>query len=207
VECGDATNPCVTLTFNNIPTERQGLFHTQTTCANFVTGTGAPIVDGDIRYGLKSNGTINNVSPGVFFFYATYSHGGGVLDVDLHEFRNNDQSATTPGSTTSTDFVVQNGQAFLYRVSGSTCTTVSAVTKTFTPSSTLGPDVKIVTNASVAAGTYVLGVKYTPSSTLTGSLPCGGGAGNDGICRYWFVPSLGTTQLDARAVNFLFQKK
>jgi len=187
--------------------EKQGLFHTQTTCANFIAGTGLPIVDGDIRYGLRNNGTIRNVSPGVFFFYATFTHPGGVvLDVDLHEFLNQDESATTPGSATSSDFVVNNNQAFLYRVNGTTCTVVSSVTKTFTNG---GADVRIVTNGSVAAGTYVLGVKYTPSPTLTdgNDFPCGNEGGVAPKCRYWFVPSLGVAQLNDRAVNFLFQKK
>jgi hypothetical protein len=65
----------------------------------------------------------------------------------------------------------------------------------------------------VPLGTYVLGIKYTPSSTLTdgNDVPCHG-EGVNSRCRYWFVPSRGTTPGDAtlvesRAVTFLFQRR
>jgi uncharacterized repeat protein (TIGR01451 family) len=193
-----------------IQREKQGLFHTRTTCAIFVGGTGDDIADGDIRFGLRNNGTIRNVSPGVLFFYGTFTlSSAGTLDVDLHEFFNADESVLTfpDGATPTNDFVVNNQQAFLYSVNGTTCTVIQNVTKTF---SNGGADVRIVTNATVPAGTYVLGVKYAPSPLLTdgNDFPChsAGPAPNE-QCRYWFVPSQNGTNLNGRAVNFLFQKR
>ena len=86
----------ITAPFVNRPSEEQDLFHTQTTCAMFVNGTGDDIADGDIRYGLQG-GVINNVSPGVFFFYGTYTVAPGTdaITVDLHEYFNAFEADTT----------------------------------------------------------------------------------------------------------------
>jgi hypothetical protein len=218
VFAGDSCANCpLTVTFNNIATEDEGLFHTQTSCANFVNGTGLPIVDGDITYGTRSNGTIRNVSPGVFFFYATYTVSGNQDDliVDVSEWRAADESVTADftaaGAVPSTDFSINNQQAFLYRVSGAaptaSCTTLSSADVVLSPSTTLGPDVVITYDpaGNVPQGKYVLGVKYTPSSALTsGVQPCGG---TGPTCRYWFLPSRDGADIPERAVNFLFKKK
>jgi hypothetical protein len=200
--------------------EQQGLFHTQTTCDAFIAGTGAPIVDGDIRYGVK-NGYINSVSPGVFFFYGTFdvTQPQGSLTVDLHEYFNSDETDLTfdsadPAFTQTSDFVIQNQQAFLYRVgqNGACVKQTASVVRAF---SNGNADVTITFDPAgdVPLGTYVLGIKYTPSSTLTdgNDVPCHG-EGVNSRCRYWFVPSRGTTPGDAtlvesRAVNFLFQRR
>jgi hypothetical protein len=200
--------------------EQQGLFHTQTTCDAFIAGTGAPIVDGDIRYGVK-NGFINSVSPGVFFFYGTFdvTQPQGSLTVDLHEYFNSDETDLTfdsadPAFTQTSDFVIQNQQAFLFRVgqNGACVKQTASVVRAF---SNGNADVTITFDPAgdVPLGTYVLGIKYTPSSTLTdgNDVPCHG-EGVNSRCRYWFVPSRGTTPGDAtlvesRAVNFLFQRR
>jgi len=181
--------------------------------------------DGDIRYGLKNDGTINNVSPGVFFFYGTFTVAGSQdkLVVDLREFFNADENdlsfdSSDPAFVSDNDFIVQQQQAFLYRVSGSapgaTCSVQSAnVTKVF---SNGDADVVITFdpsgNVPVPTGTYVLGVKYTPSPLLTDGddLPCNGEVvppGTTPLCRYWFVPSLDNALQEFRAVNFLFQER
>ena len=64
------------------------LAHTQTTCEEFITQTGDAVPPlTELTYGLRSDGTINNVSPGVFFFYASYTVTGsqGALTVDAAE--------------------------------------------------------------------------------------------------------------------------
>ena len=201
---------CITLTFDNIPTERQGPFHTQTSCNDFINGTGLPIVDGDITYGVKQ-GKINNVSPGVFFFYATYTISGSPdsISVDLAQWFDADESdddftsevKVDPSFAASNDFVVQNNQAFLYRVVNGACQTVAQGTNT-TGQVLINYDPA----GTVANGTYVLGVKYTPNASLIGTVPCHG-EGVSAACRYWFVPSLNGTPLEDRSESILLRRR
>jgi hypothetical protein len=110
--------------------------------------------------------------------------------------------------------VIQNQQAFLYRVglNGACVKQTANVVRNFSDGNA---EVTITFDpaGNVPLGTYVLGVKYTPGSALTdgNDVPCHG-EGVNGKCRYWFVPSRGTTPGDAtlvesRAVNFLFQRR
>src|SRR5207244_1546963 len=145
-----------------------------------------------MTYGLKG-GVIGSTSPGVFFFYASYTVGSGVttLTVDAAERFN---SAT---GSLSNDWVVQNGQAFLYSIVNGTCTVLPATV------SINGGQVSISYSPAggVPAGTYILGIKYTNSPALIGSAPCGGTAAT---CKYYFIPSRSGTELTSRAQFFTF---
>jgi hypothetical protein len=188
-----------------IPNELTAIAPTQTTCEQFLTTSFTPI--SRIDYGLKQ-GTINNVSPGVFFFYASYilSSSQPSLTVDAQETFNS-AATTIPDANRTNDFVVTNGQAFLYSVSSGTCTKLSSnITTTISPSSTNGGQVTITYSPSggVPAGTYVLGIKYTNSSSLIGSAPCHGAGPS---CNYFFTPSRDGTVLTSRARSFAFKKR
>jgi uncharacterized repeat protein (TIGR01451 family) len=181
-----------------IERELAQLAHTQTTCEEFITQTGDAVPPlTEITYGLR-NGTIRNVSPGVFFFYASYNVTGsqGSLAVDVAERFNGAVGPLT------NDFVVQQGQAFLYRVTNSTCTRLQANVTT----NINAGQVVITFNppGDVPTGTYVLGVKYTPAASLIGQAPCHGVGPQ---CRYFFVPSRGGVEETARAQSFLFRER
>ena len=191
------TGDPVTVTFNNRPTELTALAPTKTTCTEFATGQALP--QEDETYGLKK-GVINNVSPGVFFFYASYSVTGSPvsLTVDAAERFNAVDGALTD------DWVVQNGQAFLYQFANGTCTKLTVgVTTTINGGQvviTLDP----AGSTPVPDGTYILGIKYTNSASLIGSEPC---HGTGSSCHYYFIPSRDGTELTSRAQALLFRKR
>ena len=175
------------------------LAHTQTTCEEFITQTGDAVPPlTELTYGLRSDGTIGNVSPGVFFFYASYSVTGsqGALTVDAAERFN---AAVGP---LTNDFVVQQDQAFLYSVSNNTCTRLQANVTT----SINGGQVVITFDppGNVPTGTYVLGIKYQPADSLIGQQPCHGLGAQ---CRYFFVPSRDGVEETARATSLLFRQR
>jgi hypothetical protein len=140
---------------------------------------------------------VNNVSPGVFFFYASYTVTGSQdqLVVDVAERFN---AANGP---LTNDFAVHQGQAFLYSVQGNICTKITGVTTTIT-----GGQVVITYNPAgdVPTGTYVIGVKYSPSSAVIGQAPCHGIATT---CSYYFIPSRDGTEQTARAQSLLFRPR
>ena len=181
-----------------IERELAQLAHTATTCEEFITQTGDAVPPlTELTYGLQG-GVINNVSPGVFFFYASHSVTGSqdLLVVDVIERFNAANGPVTD------DFVVQQDQAFLYRVQDSTCTKITTNVTT----SINGGQVVITYDPAgdVPTGTYVVGVKYTPSDALIGQEPCHGGATP---CRYYFIPSRDGTEQTARAQSFLFRQR
>ena len=181
-----------------IERELAQLAHTATTCEEFITQTGDAVPPlTELTYGLQ-DGVINNVSPGVFFFYASHSVTGSQdqLVVDVVERFNAANGPITD------DFVVQQNQAFLYRVQDSTCIKITANVTT----SINGGQVIITFNPAgdVPTGTYVLGVKYTPSDALNGQAPC---HGEGPECRYFFIPSRDGTEQTNRAQSFLFRER
>ena len=70
----------VTKTFNNRPTSFSQLVPTQTTCQQFADGTA--MTENVFSYGVK-RGAINNVSPGVVFYYTKVNATGSTLEFDL----------------------------------------------------------------------------------------------------------------------------
>ncbi|MFL5799741.1 MAG: SpaA isopeptide-forming pilin-related protein, partial [Actinomycetota bacterium] len=79
VVAGDVGGP-VTLTFNNKPAAFSQLVPTQTTCSQFNTGTAG--IENAVTYGVKSN-KVNNVAPGVLFYYTKVFATGTTLDFDM----------------------------------------------------------------------------------------------------------------------------
>jgi hypothetical protein len=138
--------------------------------------------------------------------------------VDLHEYFNADETdlsfaSADPAFTQTSDFEIQNQQAFLYRVQNGVCVKQTANVATVFSNNNADVTITFDPAGNVPLGTYVLGIKYTPSNALTdgNDVPCHG-EGVTSQCRYWFVPSRGTTPgdaalLESRAVNFLFQPR
>jgi uncharacterized repeat protein (TIGR01451 family) len=130
------------------PTTRGQLAPTQTTCSAFANGTSADYTE--VLAGLKGN-KINNVAPGVFFYYVSVSAPGGAFTIDITEANNS--------PSTAYNFGIQ--QVSVYN---GACTTTPA---TVTYSGTGNTQTKITVPAGFAAGTTLyIGVKYTTSTVV-----------------------------------------
>ena len=141
---GDSDSDSLTIDGNCTPQAQ--ILPTQTTCQQYVAGQGQSL--GSVSYGVKSN-KINNVAPGVFFYYSfvTVASNGSTLTVPETNLL-----GWKPIKTLNT-------QAFLYTTG---CVKLGI---TGTESSTGTTDT--ITYSNVPAGTYVIGIKYD-TSTLVG---------------------------------------
>jgi len=112
---------------------------TSTTCQQFTSGTASAL--SQMTYTTKS-GTIQSVAPGVFFYYTqlTGSQGDSISISQSHS------NAPPPGNIS-----IQNSQAILY---SSTCAKIGSLNATDGTASGTLP----------STGTFIIGVKYTPSS-------------------------------------------
>jgi len=106
------------------------------------------------------NGLINNVSPGVLFYYSTLSIPAGTHTIDIA------QSITT-GQGANYLFAVQQGQAKVY---SSTCgSTIAGLTVNGT---TTDHQVEIsVTNTTLSPISIIVGIKYSASSVAGQVVP------------------------------------
>jgi uncharacterized repeat protein (TIGR01451 family) len=129
---------------------------TQTTCEQFASGT-AP-AEPFLSAGLKGN-TINNVSPGVIFYFATVTvQAGATLAVQQSDTRADGKSPPFPL------IQVAQGQAYVksYNANTNQCSTVG----TFSLSDPNAPTITIAN-----AGTYIVQIKYSPNSLTGYSIP------------------------------------
>ena len=126
---------------------------TATTCSDFAGSTAADL--NFIDYGVKTTGPntkINNVSPGVLFYY---THLTGVSSGDLIEVK---QTETLVSGTPVTPlFGVQHGQVVLYNAD---CSKSAATTN---PSLDGGG---VVSFNMTASGDFILGIKYDPGTVV-----------------------------------------
>jgi uncharacterized repeat protein (TIGR01451 family) len=123
---------------------------TQTTCEQFAAGT-AP-AEPFLTAGLKGS-TINNVAPGVIFYFATVTvPAGGTVVVQQSDTRADGKSPPFPLME------VASGQAYVksYNTSTKQCSTVG----TFSQSSSQAAPTITIANA----GTYIVQIKYSPNS-------------------------------------------
>jgi hypothetical protein len=101
-----------------------------------------------ILYGVK-NGKINNVSPGVLFYYSSIVAPSSSFSIDVVETNTNSAFNL---------FGVQKGQVNLYSAScgsaGVTSTTTLITTGT----------VHIAVSGATPGATYIIGIKYDPGS-------------------------------------------
>jgi hypothetical protein len=152
IAAGD--NKTCTITNTRRPVVSNGrILPTATTCEDYASGNATDLTG--LLATIRGN-KIGTISPGVFFYYATVTiTAGQVIGFT--------QSVTSPISTYPL-YVVQQGQAFLYTYNGSSCTKVA--TLTLNSDGTAGSD-----GTSLAAGTYILGVKFTPANAKGTSVP------------------------------------
>jgi hypothetical protein len=125
---------------------------TQTTCQQFKDGTAGTL--SQLDYSVK-NGKINQVSPGVFFYWIKVTAVAGSNTFHIVQ--------DTPGATNTFDnfFAVAAGS----KVFNSNCVAVSpAATITQSSLSTAPNTTTITFNASSGAGTYFIGIKYDSGS-------------------------------------------
>ncbi len=138
----------VTVTFNNRPSSYSQLAPTQTTCQQFAAGTAS--TESVITYGVKS-GVINNVAPGVLFYYTKVNAlANGTFTFDM--VQTNDQGYVL--------FGVKSVQVF-----DASCNTVSATVST--PSAGV---VRVSIAGATTGQTYFANIKLDPS-TVTGLVP------------------------------------
>ena len=183
--------------------DNTSLAPTQTTCEQFESGNFTPF--SSMTYGLKA-GKINNVSPGVFFFYAEYNISGSPasLVVDAHETYHGGSPPTAASlGSDSNDWVVQQGQSILYSFANGVCTKLNATAVIN------GGQTKLTYSpvGGVPDGKYVLSVKYTNAASLIGSSPCPGVSGGNPTCYYGFTPSLNGSDLASRVQSMKFSKR
>jgi hypothetical protein len=120
------------------PTPAGQITPTATTCNSYSAGTATTL--SALSYGLKGT-TINNVSPGVFFYWIKVT-GGGTYTI------------TQSSVPTLKPFSIANG-SFVYNAS---CTKVSDAT--ITQDATTGT----VTVIFSGTGTFYIGIKYDATS-------------------------------------------
>ena len=130
----------------NILAQTGQIAPTATTCQDFVDGDAGDLTE--VFYGVKGN-KINNVSPGVLFYYSLVTvSGAGTHEISVTQ-------STSPGFTL---FGIQQNQAVLYNAD---CVKLANnATGTF---------------AGLTAGTYVVGIKYDPSTVIGQTKPGGNG--------------------------------
>jgi hypothetical protein len=138
-----------TITNTRIPTVNSIIAPTQTTCEQYAGGN--RILEPAMQAGLKGR-LINNVSPGVIFFYSTVTvtQSNSELKV-VQTNKPADNTASFP------KIAVAQGQAYVFTYSSSTlrCTQVATFTNlTGDPTVTLNP------------GTYIVQIKYNPNSLV-----------------------------------------
>jgi hypothetical protein len=128
---------------------------TQTTCEQFASGNRIP--EPFLSAGLKGS-TINNVSPGVIFYYADVTMASaGTINVLQSDVRADGKNPPFPL------IGIANGQAYVltYNATTQRCTNVG----TFNLSNPLAPTI------NVGAGSYIIQIKYNPNSLAGYSIP------------------------------------
>jgi hypothetical protein len=134
-------------TVNQIPSTGR-ITPTATTCQDFVNGTAADL--NEILYTVKGQ-TINSVAPGVLFYYSQVTLSGGTTTQTI--------SVTQTTSPNFTLFGIQQSQAVLYSYPG-------CVKLTNNNTGSFG---------GLSDGTYVVGIKYDPSTVVGKTKPNGNG--------------------------------
>jgi len=123
------------------------LFVTGTTCQAYLAGTATDITQ--LLYGVKG-GKINNVAPGVFFYYTKFTASGSTGGVTLTQTVNNGGRLLK----------VQQGQVIVY---DSNCNRISASRVTYTESN----GVVVVNVTGLTSGSqYIVSVKYDTSAPV-----------------------------------------
>ncbi|HEU5003404.1 MAG TPA: hypothetical protein VFW71_11590, partial [Actinomycetota bacterium] len=152
-----AQGASVTCTITNTvrPFASSQLTPTNVSCTQFLNGT-APTLD-SLRYQLK-NGAINNVSPGVFFYYSAFhSVAGTTFPVTITQSNN---GPTLANGNPWPNFSALNGQIVLYDAN---CNVIKNPRVTVTNAG--GVQTTTVQVPATAPGQlWIIGIKFDPSS-------------------------------------------
>jgi hypothetical protein len=119
---------------------------TATTCQDFTGGTSGDLTQ--ILYGVKGN-KINNVAPGVLFYYSRVTAPASSFTIQIVQTKNN---ATFPF------FGVQQDQVRLYNAD---CSNSSLGTFTIS-----GGVITITVTGATAGADFIVGVKYNPGTVV-----------------------------------------
>ena len=122
---------------------------TQTTCNQFASGTSATL--SSLQYGAKS-GTINNVSPGVMFYWVKVT-------------------VTSTGAKTYTITQTISGGTSRYFQPASGSFAYDASCNVLGTTVTQSGGTTTVKFTATKAGTYYIGIKYSPSSVVGETVP------------------------------------
>jgi hypothetical protein len=155
--------------FGNFQPPQAQLAHTQTTCADFVSGNAAEITE--VLYGSR-RGVINNVAPGVFFYYTQVTAPSSSFSIVIDQSNNN---ATFPL------FQIQNGQVSLYDANCNPSNKGTVVLSANGTQATIN-----ITGAS-AGEVFIIGVKYSTGSVV------GTSAAGDPTVTYTYKTKVGAT--------------
>jgi hypothetical protein len=148
-EICNSSGSCVTA-----PPREGKIAPTATTCDQFRLGTAADLTT--VLYGVKAT-TINNVAPGVLFYYTHVSDlAAGSNTVQILQTR-----SLTSGSPLTPFFGVHQSQVTLYNASD--CTTSTLRSRVTTGD---GQTVTIDVDGATAGQDLIVGVKYNPSSVV-----------------------------------------
>jgi hypothetical protein len=129
------------------------ILETGTTCQDYVDGEPTDLTKVIYRID-KKNDVINNVAPGVFFYYTTFTAPSGAFTVNVLQSSNPDY----------TPFHVQNLEQV--RLFNGDCSLPNA---TFEP--TINGDVAVVITNATPNAVYVLSVKYETGTVVGQLLP------------------------------------
>ena len=144
--------------------------HTNTTCQSYMDGNAAPILPEDLNMNVN-NGVINNIAPGVFFYFSIFTAPSSSFRVDIAQ-------QTCPGFRT---IEVQQAQVSLYDAN---CSGISG--------GQIAADGQAFANITGATPgqAYVISVKYSLKSLVGMALPDGAG------CRYEFITKVNGVEVD-----------
>jgi hypothetical protein len=134
-----------------IPSPSGQITPTQTTCDMFNSGTSATLEE--LQYTTRNEGKIGTVSPGVLFYWIKVTATSGVNNLTIT------QEILQPNSTDhsfNTYFALANG-SFVYT---SNCVKLQNATTI----SQSGANTNISFNGGTAGGTFIIGIKYDPTT-------------------------------------------
>jgi len=154
--CGNTNNPTrafanydhgtkVTFVFTASATSTGQITPTATTCEDYAQGTSATLSELDAGF---KNTKVNNVAPGVFFYYAQVTKGAGQT-VGFTQTVN-------PNAAGLPKYDVQQTQAYLYTYNSTTKRCTNVITLPLSVDGTVSPG----GGAGLPAGNYILGVKF-----------------------------------------------
>jgi hypothetical protein len=160
----------ITCTFTNVVLGEGQITPTGTTCQDFVGGTSTDLPP--LLAQLRGR-RINNVAPGVYFYYAEVTKGAGQA-VGFQQTVV--ATANAPGYPA---YNVHQGQAFLY--DAATCTRVATLTLS---------NGMWTGGAGLPAGDYILGVKFN-TSAADGFQIAGGVQSGDLLATHTYQVTVG----------------